>query len=154
MALQPAEGWVPMTLKFCPYDQRNVNTEHSWNLAVLIVLLILFTLIGLIYMALKWKERCPLCKQPIERLMPAAVYGAVPMPAYGYGYPAVGYGQAGYAQAGYGQPQYGQAAQASGSAAAASSSSAQSTPCTACGAPLTWYAQYNRWYCNAESRWL
>ena len=82
--------------------------------------------------------------------VPAAAY-AGPMPGYGYGYPAMGYGQPAYGQPAYGQPQY---TQATYGQQQASSDTSQSTPCTACGAPLTWYAQYNRWYCNAEARWL
>ena len=69
-----------MTMKFCPRDQRNVEPEHSWNLVVLIVLLLLVTLIGLIYLAIKWKRRCPICHLPEDQLLPpnAAPMGAMP----------------------------------------------------------------------------
>jgi predicted RNA-binding Zn-ribbon protein involved in translation (DUF1610 family) len=27
-------------------------------------------------------------------------------------------------------------------------------PCTSCGKELEWIAQYSRWYCRAESKYL
>lgn len=126
-------GPQPVAVKYCPYDRRNVDTEHSWNLTVLILLLIFLTLIGLIYMAVKWKERCPQCKTPEEYLLPPMGYPAAVGPGYGQ----------------YTAPQY-----AAPYAQPAAYSQTQSYPCSQCGATLTWYAQYNRWYCSHEGRWL
>ena len=56
-------------MKFCPSCQRNVNTEHSWSTGALIVLLLFAFPIGLIYLALRWKRRCPICHTPEKMLM-------------------------------------------------------------------------------------
>jgi hypothetical protein len=56
-------------MKFCPSCQRNVNTEHSWSTGALIVLLLFAFPIGLIYLAIRWKRRCPICKTPDGMLM-------------------------------------------------------------------------------------
>ena len=53
-----------MSIKFCPNCQRNVNTEHSWSTGALIVLLLFLFPIGLIYLAFRWKRRCPICHTP------------------------------------------------------------------------------------------
>ncbi len=114
-----------MTVMFCPYDQRNIDTEHSWNLTVLIVLLIFLTLIGIIYMAVKWNRRCPLCKTPAERLLPASGIVGAPAPGYAQGAPM-----------------------------APPAMAVQSHPCTTCGYPLAWNGQYNRWFCPTENKWI
>jgi hypothetical protein len=57
-----------MTMKHCPSCKRNVDTEHSWNTVVLVVLLIFFLIPGLIYLAWKWKRRCPICHTPEKML--------------------------------------------------------------------------------------
>ena len=56
-------------MKFCPSCQRNVNTEHSWSTGALVVLLLFAFPIGLIYLAIRWKRRCPICKTPDGMLM-------------------------------------------------------------------------------------
>jgi hypothetical protein len=56
-------------MKFCPSCQRNVNTEHSWSTGALIVLLLFAFPIGLIYLAIRWKRRCPICHTPEKMLM-------------------------------------------------------------------------------------
>jgi hypothetical protein len=56
-------------MKFCPSCQRNVNTEHSWSTGALIVLLLFAFPIGLIYLAIRWKRRCPVCHSPDGFLM-------------------------------------------------------------------------------------
>ncbi|HEX9710485.1 MAG TPA: hypothetical protein VGB42_11055 [Candidatus Thermoplasmatota archaeon] len=112
---------------YCPVDQRNVETEHSWNLTVLILLLIFLTLIGLIYMAVKWKRRCPICKTTEAQLMPAT--GPVTVGPYATPPPAVAY-------------------------AAPQAAAGQAQPCPTCQKPLTWYAQHNRWFCQAENKWV
>ncbi len=56
-----------MTMKYCPSDKRNVDTERGYN-TVLLVLLILIGLIpGLIYYAIS-KKRCPICHTPQSML--------------------------------------------------------------------------------------
>ncbi len=51
-----------MTYKYCPNCQKNVDTEHSWNVVLLVVLLIFLLIPGLIYLALTYdKRRCPIC---------------------------------------------------------------------------------------------
>ena len=59
-----------MTMKYCPSCKRNVNTEHSWNVVVLVILLLFFLIPGLIYLAWKWKRCCPICHTP-ESLLSA-----------------------------------------------------------------------------------
>jgi hypothetical protein len=56
-------------MKFCPSCQRNVSTEHSWSTGALVVLLLFAFPIGLIYLAIRWKRRCPICKTPDGMLM-------------------------------------------------------------------------------------
>lgn len=115
-----------MALKYCPRDQRNVETEHSWNTIVLILLLLFFTLIGLIYLAIKWKRRCPICHLPDDQLLPPQTGPQQAMP--------------GYVQGG-----------APAMAAPAAAPAAQN--CPTCGQPMTWMAQYNRWYCTKEQQY-
>ena len=55
-------------MKYCPSCQRNVNTEHSWSTGALIVLLLFAFPIGLIYLAIRWKRRCPVCHTPEKML--------------------------------------------------------------------------------------
>jgi len=55
-------------MKYCDSCKRNVSTEHSWSLGLLIVLILFLFPIGLIYLALRWKCRCPICKSPEEFL--------------------------------------------------------------------------------------
>lgn len=57
-----------MVMKYCRSCKRNVNTEHSFNLGLLAVLLFLFFLPGLIYLAWGWKRRCPICRTPQKML--------------------------------------------------------------------------------------
>lgn len=61
------------SMKFCPSCQRNVNTEHSWSTGGLVVFFLIgcFTLFipFLIYVAVKWKRRCPICHSPESFLM-------------------------------------------------------------------------------------
>ena len=77
-----------MTLKWCPSCKRNVDTEHSWNIAILIILFILGVIPGLIYMALTWKGRCPICHIP-DKLMfaPKLEEGTASEKIYGGGNP-------------------------------------------------------------------
>jgi hypothetical protein len=65
-------------MKYCPSCQRNVNTEHSWSFIVLIILLILGVIPGLIYLAVRWKRRCPICKTP-ESMMYAPQFQQGPV---------------------------------------------------------------------------
>ena len=58
-----------MSIKYCPSCQRNVNTEHSWNTGALVFLLLFAFPIGLIYLAVRWKRRCPICHSPESFLM-------------------------------------------------------------------------------------
>lgn len=59
-------------MKYCPNCQRNVNVEHSWSGGGLAVtfLIGLFTLFlpFLIYVAIKWGRRCPICHTPEKML--------------------------------------------------------------------------------------
>ena len=57
-----------MTMKYCQNCKRNVDTEHSFN-GVLLLLLLLFLFIpGIIYLAWGWSRRCPICKTPEKML--------------------------------------------------------------------------------------
>ena len=58
-----------MAIKYCPSCKRNVNTEHSWHIGVMLILLLLGIIPGLIYIAVKWKYRCPICKTPDSMLL-------------------------------------------------------------------------------------
>ena len=62
-----------MSIKYCPSCQRNVNTEHSWSTGGLVIFFLIgcFTLFipFLIYVAIKWKRRCPICHSPESFLM-------------------------------------------------------------------------------------
>lgn len=51
-------------MKYCPNCKRNVNTEHSWHVVVLIILLLLGLIPGIIYLIWKWPRRCPICHTP------------------------------------------------------------------------------------------
>jgi RNA polymerase subunit RPABC4/transcription elongation factor Spt4 len=51
-----------MGVKYCPGCKRNVNTEHSWNDAVLVILFLFLLIPGIIYAIIKWHRRCPMCK--------------------------------------------------------------------------------------------
>jgi len=121
------------TLRFCPRCGTNVDTEHSWSLPILILLLVLFTLIGLIYLAVRWKMRCPRCHLA-EESMPPAVGMVMP------------------AAAGYGMP-YGRAYGASSPMPMAAVAPSQSSACPTCGAPLRYIQQYGRWWCDRESQY-
>ena len=119
-----------MAIMYCPRDQRNVETVRGYSMGVLIVLLIFFTLIGIIYYLLKRKPKCPFCGS--TDLMAPAAGGAVTMPS-------------GMMAAMPGQPMP-QMAQPMGAA--------PTQNCPTCSKPLTWYAQQNRWWCAAENKWL
>ena len=57
-------------VKYCPSCKRNVGVDHSWNLGLLIALLFIFVIPGLVYLAVTWKGRCPICHIPEEMLTP------------------------------------------------------------------------------------
>lgn len=57
-----------MTMKYCGSCKRNVDTEHTFSVGLLILLLILFIIPGLIYLAWGWKRRCPICRTPEKML--------------------------------------------------------------------------------------
>lgn len=122
-----------MTQKFCPRDQRNVETEHSWNTVVLVLLLIFLTLIGIIYLAIKWKRRCPICQLPEDQMLPP---NTAPMPAM------VGYVAAGAMQGAMGMPPM-----------PVATAQVAASNCPTCGNPLTWVPQYNRWFCAKEQQY-
>jgi hypothetical protein len=115
-----------MTMKFCPRDQRNVEPEHSWNTVVLILLILFTGIIGLIYLAIKWKRRCPICHLPDDQLLPpnAAPMGAMPGMAPGM---------------------------MMGAGAPPAAAGAPTQPCPSCGGTLQWMAQHNRWWCAQEN---
>jgi hypothetical protein len=56
--------------RYCPSDGKNVQTEHSWSAGPFIVLFLLGVLPGLLYLAVRWKRRCPLCHTPERALRP------------------------------------------------------------------------------------
>lgn len=70
-------------MKYCPSCKRNVNAEHSWSVAVLILLVlvgwVLLWIPLIIYVVWKWKRRCPICKTP-ESMMYAPRFDDVPAP--------------------------------------------------------------------------
>lgn len=107
--------------------------RYSWNTTVLVLLLIFLTLIGLIYLAVKWKRRCPICQLPEEQLLPP---NTAPQPAM------VGYMPGGAMPAPMAMP-----------AMAAPAQQAPAANCPTCGNPLTWMAQYNKWFCAKEQQY-
>ena len=72
-----------MAMKHCPSCKRNVDTEHSWNGVVLVILLILFLVPGLIYLGVKWKRRCPICHTP-EKMLTAPIFDEKEVPSTAY----------------------------------------------------------------------
>jgi len=124
---------------YCPRCGITVEGEHSWHLGVLIVLLVIFTLAGLIYMLVKWKHRCPRCKLPVENLMPP-VAGWAPaayLPPYGYAAPAAAYPVAFGPPTGY-----------------AGALAPTPTNYPTCNAALQWVEEHSRWWCSVERRYL
>lgn len=118
-----------MAIMYCPRDQRNVETVKGYSTGLLIVLLIFFTLIGIIYYIFARKPKCPFCGS--RDLMAPVAGGAVTMPG-------------GAVAMMPGQP----------APMPAMGGAAPTQACTSCGKPLTWYAQQNRWFCAAENKWL
>ncbi len=54
-----------MTYKYCPNCQKNVETEHSWNIILIVILVVFFILPGIIYLALTYRKmQCPICHTP------------------------------------------------------------------------------------------
>lgn len=53
-------------MRYCSSCKRNVNTERSYSLGLAIILLLLFFIPGLIYLAwgIHKGPRCPICKTP------------------------------------------------------------------------------------------
>jgi len=45
-------------------------TEHSWSTQVLTILILFVFPVGLIYLFVKWKRRCPICHTPEKALLP------------------------------------------------------------------------------------
>lgn len=103
---------------------------------MLIVLLIFVTLIGLIYLALKYKRRCPRCHLSEEYLLPPMAMVPV-QPLMGYATPAASYATSSPAFAVPAPPQAQPAAPA----------------CASCGTPLSFVEQYQRWWCPREQQY-
>jgi hypothetical protein len=51
-----------MSMMWCQRCKENVKAEHSWNTVIAVVLVLLFVIPGLIYIAATWKKRCTVCR--------------------------------------------------------------------------------------------
>ena len=128
-------------------DQRQYESAKSKTLVWMIVGFILGGILLGILLLIAYLKFDPLInwQRGGGGTMPA--YGAPPAPAPMYSAPA-------YAPPAAAPPMAGAPPPAAAPAPAPAPAAAPTTPCTRCGRPATWVAQYNRWYCPTEQTYL